>query len=136
MAIKKPIWNDKGVDTGKPPITTPSFSFAPNDGLAEMIVEAWANKDIRKQLLERNPKNSQIPSDAAVQLATSWVNTLGFNLKRAVVISEAEHDNDYIMQKPEEVVFVLPDRKRLGMAPSGSLLSTAKLLMACTPNGI
>jgi hypothetical protein len=71
-----------------------------------------------------------------VQLATSWVNTLGFNLKRAVVISEAEHDNDYIMQKPEEVVFVLPDRKRLGMAPSGSLLSTAKLLMACTPNGI
>ena len=56
MAIKKPIWNDKGVDTGKPPITTPSFSFAPNDGLAEMIVEAWANKDIRKATIGTEPK--------------------------------------------------------------------------------
>ena len=77
-----------------------------------------------------------IPSDAAVKFATSSVNARGFNLKRAVVISEKEHDTDYVMQKKDEVVFVLPDFTRLGMTPSTSLLDTAKLLMACTPNGI
>jgi hypothetical protein len=40
---------------------------------------------------------------------------------------------------PDEVVFVLPDYTRLGTpfaAGSSSLLDTARLLMACTPNGI
>jgi hypothetical protein len=42
------------------------------------------------------------------------------------------------MQDLTEVVFVLPDRERLGTSfvPGESLLDTARLLMACTPNGI
>ena len=65
-----------------------------------------------------------------MQLATSSVNARGFNLKRAVVISEAEHDSNYTMQAPDEVVFVLPDYTRLGTpfaAGSSSLLDTAPL---------
>jgi hypothetical protein len=104
-----------------------------------MIVEAWANKTFRDGLLQRDPASPKRPTDAAVQLATSSVNARGFNLKRAVVISEAEHDSNYTMQAPDEVVFVLPDYTRLGTpfaAGSRSLLDTARLLMACTPNGI
>ena len=137
MPIKKPI-PGAGVAPGTT-LTMPAFSYAPSDGLAGLIVDAWENKDFRDKLLERNPPNSKIPSAAAVQLATSSVNErCGFNLKRAVVISEAEHDTDYTMTGPDEVVFVLPDYTRLGtpFAPSSSLLETARVLMACTPNGI
>ena len=67
--------------------------------------------------------------------ATRKVNAAGFDLTRAVVITEAEHDSDYIMQSDDEIVFVLPDKKRVNAAPH-HLLDTAKLLMACTPNGI
>jgi hypothetical protein len=139
MAILKPIPDPiKGAGATKP-LTLPAFSYHPNDGLAEMIVEAWANKTFRDGLLERDNANPKKPTDAAVQLATSSVNARGFNVKRAVVISEAEHDADYTMTGPDEVVFVLPDNTRLGTpyaAGSSSLLDTAKLLMACTPNGI
>jgi hypothetical protein len=39
------------------------------------------------------------------------------------------------MQSDDEIVFVLPDTKRV-KTPPANLLDTAKLLMACTPNGI
>jgi hypothetical protein len=141
MAIKKPVPDHSpGAGPGATTdLTLPAFSFSPNDGLAEMIVEAWANKTFRDGLLQRDSANPKKPTDAAVQLATSSVNARGFNLKRAVVISETEHDSNYTMQAPDEVVFVLPDYTRLGTpfaAGSSSLLDTARLLMACTPNGI
>jgi hypothetical protein len=45
----------------------------------------------------------------------------------------AGHDCD----DPEEIVFVLPNKARVGTAQQGkSLLETAKLLMAISPNGI
>jgi hypothetical protein len=71
-----------------------------------------------------------------VAVATERVNTLGgFNLTRAVVITEDEHDGDYTMQDDNEVVFVLPNIGRR-VAGGARLIDTAKLLMACTPNGI
>jgi hypothetical protein len=45
-----------------------------------------------------------------------------------------EHDNDHEMVEDNEVVFVLPKETRA--FNGGLLLETAKLLMACTPNGI
>ena len=88
-------------------------------------------------LLQRDINNN--PTTTAVQQATNQVNTLGgFNLVRAVVISEEEHDNDYVMQDQfadTEVVFVLPNNTRIDL-DGVHLLETAKLLMACTPNGI
>jgi hypothetical protein len=56
-------------------------------------------------------------------------------LKRAVIISEAEHDDGYTMETPDDVVFVLPNPTRVVLTGT-SLLESAKLLMACTPNGI
>ena len=135
MAILKNLKDNKGTITGT--VTIPAFTFSPNDGLAEMIVEAWGNEDFRKQLLARAADHITV-TPAAVQLATSSVNAAGFDLKRAVVISEHEHDHNYTMQADDEVVFVLPDQTRLGnpFARTSCLLDTARLLMACTPNGI
>jgi hypothetical protein len=114
-------------------VTMPVFSYFPNDGLAQMIVDAWAHPG---NLLQRDANGN--PTQAAVQEATQRVNSLGgFNLQRAVVISEEEHDNDYTMQQDNEVVFVLPNNNRIAAGSGGlSLLNTARLLMACTPNGI
>ena len=122
-------------------VTTPSFSYS-NDGLAQLIVNAWTQPNFKSQLLERNPGTGR-PTNNAVKAATEAVNSLGdFSLKRAVVISEAEHDGNYTMEDDDEVVFVLPNESRQpapapAPAPSpADLLRTAKLLMACTPNGI
>jgi hypothetical protein len=137
MGIKKPGVGPLGPGGAQTDVTIPTFSFSPNDDLAELIVQAWTIDDFRDQLLERDA--AQKPTAAAVKAATDAVNAAGFNLTRAVIISEKEHDADYTMQVPAtEVVFVLPDRGRLGpgFVPGKSLLDTARLLMACTPNGI
>jgi hypothetical protein len=132
MPIKKPVRDRHGRRTGDS-LTMPVFSYAPNDGLANLIVNAWTNQSFRDALLERE-SDDKTPTASAVQLATAAVNGAGFNLQRAVVISEVEHDNDYEMIEDNEVVFVLPDENRA--FNGGLLLETAKLLMACTPNGI
>jgi hypothetical protein len=122
-------------------VTMPSFSYS-NDGLAQLIVNAWSNQNYRVALLERNLGTGR-PTANAVKKATEEVNSLGgLSLKRAVVISEAEHDNHYTMENDDEVVFVLPNVGRQPAPPPNNnptqqeLLATAKLLMACTPNGI
>lgn len=76
----------------------------------------------------------------AFDVATQKIKqVLKVDLKRAVIITEDEHDNDYFLQA-DEVVFVLPDEGRLEPPPNpaspANLLATAKLAMACTPNGI
>jgi hypothetical protein len=112
-------------------LVLPAFSFEPTDGLAKMIVDAWAHPG---HLLERD-SHTHLPTQRAVQEATTRINQAGFDLERAVVITEAEHDNDYLMQSDNEIVFVLPDKGRVATPPT-NLLDTAKLLMGCTPNGI
>ncbi len=119
-------------------ITTPVVSYN-NPGLAQLIVNAWTNSPpgFKRDLLDRDAAG--VPTTVAVTTATNAVNTLaGLDLRRAVVITEAEHDGDYTMQSDDEVVFVLPDEGRLRAAPPplANRLETAKLLMACTPNGI
>ena len=110
--------------------TVAVFSYDP-DKLAQVIVDLWTDpKDTLKRDADGNPTTQ------AVKDATAAINGAGFNLKRAVVISEEEHDNDYTMQQPNEVVFVLPDPKRVTSITDTHILHTAKLLMACTPNGI
>jgi len=112
-------------------LVLPAFSFQPSDELAQLVLDAWANPG---PLLDRDPK-TKLPTKGAVAEATRRVNTAGFDLTRAVIITEAEHDNDYIMQSDDEIVFVLPNKNRIKAAPP-HLIETAKLLMACTPNGI
>ena len=126
VAIKKVVKDNKGKPVkgpgGKPVLATvPAFSYGPNNGLAQLIVDAWANQSFRDQLLAREADKITV-TPAAVQLATWSVNNAGgFNLKRAVVISEVEHDNDYLIQNDDEVVFVLPRESRV-FAGAGGLL--------------
>jgi hypothetical protein len=127
MAIHKKVKDRSGKTKH---LVLPAFSFEPTDGLAQLIVDAWANPG---KLLQRNPK-THLPTAEAVKEATTRVKRAGFDLTRAVVITEAEHDNDYIMQSDNEIVFVLPNKNRVKTPVN--LLDTAKLLMGCTPNGI
>jgi len=133
MAIKRMV-QAPGVDNVSLEVTVPTFSFD-SAGLAELVVEAWTNSGFRAKLLERGPDFKV--TAAAASAATKAVNERGFNLKRAVVITEKEHDHHYMMQTPDEVVFVLPDPSRIANPAQGNaLLETARLLMSCTPNGI
>ena len=111
-----------------PYLPVPDFTYS-SDCLAQVIVDAWAHKHYRDALLDRNPNTGEVTPSAAC----------GFNLERAVVISETEYYDGYTVPDthPAEIVFVLPDLDRVKLHPSGqSLLETAKLLMATTPNGI
>jgi hypothetical protein len=120
-----------------PYLPVPDFSYS-NDGLAQLIVDAWRDDDLRHALLEREADHVTV-TPAASKLATDLVNKAGFNLQRAVVISEKEYYDHYTVPTghSNEVVFVLPNHHRVHERPAGlTLLQTAKLLMATTPNGI
>jgi hypothetical protein len=98
------------------------FPYYGNDSLAEMIVDAWVDSNYRDLLLDR--KN-----------AKSVLAARGFYLQNPVVIKEETYYEDYEMEDDNEVVFVMPQQP--GQCPPGqSLLETARLLMAITPNGI
>jgi hypothetical protein len=119
---------------GTPPVTVPDFSYHPNDSLAQMIVDMWVDKDYRDHLLQRDEDDN--PTPAAARLARVSLAERGIYLDRAVVISEDEYNGGYQMQDANEVVLVLPNPQRVTPRPGQSLLETARLLMASTPNGI
>jgi hypothetical protein len=135
MAIIKKVKDKRPAKTGQDirDVTQPSISYD-NPDLAQVIVDLWADP---QNVLDRTTKG--VPTSGAVTTATNLINSgTGMKLKRAVVITEEEHDNDYTMQDDDEVVFVLPNKTRANFAgtTSNQLLETAKMLMACTPNGI
>jgi len=102
------------------------FSMAPSDSLAQMVVDAWVDKDFRKLLLD--PANAKA---LFAQRGFYWNGTT----RTPVVITEKDYENGYSHNHHNELVFVLPDHD--GTCAAGkSLLETAKLLMAATPNGI
>jgi hypothetical protein len=121
-------------------ITVPEFAMPPDavPGIAQVIVDAWNGVASLDKILQRETTgaNKGMATQIAVNQATAAINAAApnFNLKRAVIITEDEHDNGYTMETPDDVVFVLPNKSRLGAG--ANLLNTAKLLMACTPNGI
>lgn len=125
---------------GNVEMTVPEFAMPPDavPGIAQVIVNAWAGGAGLDKILDRETSgaNKGMATQIAVTQATAAINAAApnFNLKRAVIITEDEHDNGYTMETPDDVVFVLPNKSRLGAG--ANLLNTAKLLMACTPNGI
>jgi hypothetical protein len=136
MAIIKTVDDHRpsAAPGAKRDITQPSFSYPPSDALGDIIVRAWSDNSFYSNLMQRDGTGAPTPN--AVTAATAAINDAGFDVQRAVVISEQEHDGDYKMRAENEVVFVLPDKDRAKAMPQHSLLATAKLLMACTPNGI
>lgn len=55
-----------------------------------------------------------------------------FDLASPIVITEDEYNDGWEQDDPDQVVFVLPNAAR----QQGNLLESAKMLMACVPNGI
>lgn len=105
------------------------FSYQ-NDSVAQMITEAWTDQPFQQQILTRLQDGSSPNTKAALQAR-------GIYLTNPVVITEAEYYAGYVMPDPNGVVFVLPNEPRIDAPPQHqSLLETARLLMACTPNGI
>jgi len=103
------------------------FSYAPNDSLAQMIVDAWVDQNFANQLL-----NTQ-------GVAKSALAQRGIYLANPVVITEARYNQGFTPTNPDvDVIFVLPNQPRVDMTPppGQTLLETARLLMASTPNGI
>jgi hypothetical protein len=136
MPIVKRLPDKFNTNNGQPiDITQPSISYY-NDGLADVIVQLWSNS---ANVLDRATQDPLVPTQQAVDQATVLINAnTGLNLKRAVILTEEEHDGTtYVTQDPDEVVFVLPNKTRVGAnsAPH-QLLETARILMACTPHGI
>lgn len=137
MAARAPggIKKKKGSDE----ITVPQFAVPEEfvNGIAQVIVNAWGNAASLDKIKERylsGPKKGMATQDAVDQ-ATAAINAAapGFGLRRAVIITEQEHDDGYTVEEDDHVVFVLPNATR---KTGPNLLNTAKLLMACTPNGI
>jgi len=126
---------------GSDDMTVPEFAMPPDavPGIAQVIVDAWQGKPSLNKILDRvqsGPQKGMATSDAVTQ-ATTAINAAApkYNLKRVVIISEDEHDSGYTMETENDVVFVLPRQSRVDTG-GANLLETAKLLMACTPNGI
>jgi|SRR5215472_3631877 len=102
------------------------FSYQ-NDALADLIVRAWTDTTFGNQLTSG-------PGRAAA--AKAALDDRGIHMKDPMVITEAEYYAGYTMSDPDGVVFVLPNGTRADTTAGHSLLEVAKLLMACTPNGI
>lgn len=97
-----------------------------SEPLAQMIVDAWVNKEFKEKLLKK-------------ENAKALLEKRGFYLDNPVVISEEQYYKHYKQDNDNEIVFVLPDERRVTVARAQGavdLLETAKLLMAITPNGI
>ena len=102
------------------------FSYQ-NDEIAAMIVTAWTNATFRNGLLQGSIATRKTNAQNAL---AALANPIG--LTSAIVLSEAEYDAGWEADDDNEVVFVLPNPPR----QTGNHLETAKLLMACVPNGI
>jgi hypothetical protein len=126
---------------GSDDMTVPEFAMPPDavPGIAQVIVDIWQNKPGLDKIFDRNQTGAHkgMATQDAVDQATAAINAAAptFNLQRAVIIKEEEHDAGYTMQTENDVVFVLPRPERADLTGT-DLLNTAKLLMACTPNGI
>ena len=128
MAILRFQIDDKGErakDARGADIKVPVADFSyQNDSLAQMIVDAWVSDDFRGKLLKK-------------ENAKSLLAERGIFLQNPVIIDEKTYwTNGHTKKSDDEVVFVLPDLKRVDMGKPQSLLETARLLMACVPNGI
>ncbi|MGE5145375.1 MAG: hypothetical protein ACM3N5_01430 [Candidatus Eiseniibacteriota bacterium] len=134
MARKRPkgIYKPKKADLTDDDLRVADFSYQ-NDSLAQLIVDAWLDQPFRDALLER--RQGKVTANAA-STARSSLMQHGLCLSHPVVITEAEYNASYEMSDDDEVVFVLPNRSRVQNPASQSLLDTARMLMACTPNGI
>ena len=119
------IWKRKA-NVNDPDVKVADFSYE-SDILAQLVVDAWGSNPLKQKLTNHNNQ-----PDVRDELASR-----GIFLSNPVVLTEDEYNDGWQMEDDDEVVLVLPNATRK-IAPQGmfTLLETAKLLMAITPNGI
>ena len=116
--------------TNKADVKVADVSYQ-NEELAAMIVRAWTDQPAGFQ-------NSLLVGSSLQRMAAAQAALQGFpihpiGLASPIVITEDEYNDGWECDNDEQVVFVLPNAAR----QSGTnLLETAKMLMACVPNGI
>ncbi len=100
------------------------FSYQ-NDSLAQMIVDAWVSDDFRGELLKKAN-------------AKSLLAERGIFLQNPVIIDEEDVLERISIQRARTMKSCSCSRtaSRVDMRKPQSLLETARLLMACVPNGI
>jgi hypothetical protein len=123
------VWK-KGTG-GEPDVKTADFSYQ-NDNIADMIVRAWGDATFRDGLV--GDTTIGLPVAQRILNAKTALQSLNppINLTSPIVLQEVEYDKGWDMDDPNQIVFVLPNKGR----QSGDLFESAKLLMACVPNGI
>jgi hypothetical protein len=125
---KTGIWSNFARHKAKP--TDPEVRVVDtsyeNDSLAELIVHAWTDQAYSDQLTT---------GVGAPAFAKAELGKLGINLAHPRVLREDTYYKGWELEHEDEVVFVIPKKERAALG-SPPLLETAKLLMACTPNGI
>jgi hypothetical protein len=102
-----------------------------NDEIAALIVRAWNDQPagFRNSLLAGTTTQRM----AAAQTALQGLPIHPIGLASPIVITEDEYNDGWESDSDDQVVFVLPNATR----QSGiNLVETAKMLMACVPNGI
>lgn len=116
--------------TNKADVKVADVSYQ-NDELAALIVRAW--NDQPAGFYNSLVTGTSAQRIAAAQTALQTLPLRPISLASPVVITEAEYDAGWEADDDDQVVFVLPNASR----QSGTnLLETAKMLMACVPNGI
>ena len=116
------------------------FSYE-SDALAQLIVEMWLGQ--HNDLLAAPAQTDYAARSANAKAAFS---AKGIYLEKPIVITETEYEDGFsladanlvVNNKNVGVVFVVPDKDRATttILTPPSLLETAKMLMAVTPNGI
>jgi uncharacterized protein with GYD domain len=119
------IWKRKA-NVHDPDVKVLDFSYE-STVMAQLVVDAWANAGLKTTLLDHTHQ-------AAVR---TELENRGIFLSHPVVLTEDEYNAGWQQDHDDEVVLVLPNDGRKTAASGGfTLLETAKLLMAVTPNGI
>jgi hypothetical protein len=104
-----------------------------NDELAVLIARAWTDPGFRDGLVGDAAPKTILQRTAAAQTALQGLPIHPISLASPIVITEAEYDAGWESDDDAQVVFVLPNAARQAGA---NLVETAKMLMACVPNGI
>jgi hypothetical protein len=121
------IWKRRG--NNDPDVKVLDFSYT-SDVLAKLVVDAWNDNALKQKLLNHDDQGA-----VRDELASR-----GVFLRHPVVLTEAEYNSGWQQDDDDEVVLVLPNEARkipaAGGTPPFTLIETAKLLMAVTPNGI
>jgi hypothetical protein len=126
------------------------FSYS-SDALAQLIVDLWLG-NYGNLIAPSGPGTTQAQYQARSAAAKAVLAARGIYLEQPIVVTEAEYDRGFSLEDAglytppppaaptfiSGVVFVVPDQRRATttVLTPPSLLETAKMLMAITPNGI